>query len=120
MAWFNQLNQVQSRKSLVVSYLNLLQGIAVKLIYQFLYLIYCFLSFRCREKGFEEKRSKNKDGNSRGVTRSYLPYTETGMMKILALTTYLLARITLTLMSPSAMPVVFKRSILRNLTYVLI
>ena len=29
-----------------------------------------FLFFRCREKGFEEERNKNKDGNSRGVTTS--------------------------------------------------
>ena len=41
-----------------------------ELIYQFLYLIYCFLFFRCREKGFEEERNKNKDGNSRAVTTS--------------------------------------------------
>ena len=38
----------------------------MKLIYQLLYLVYCFLFFRCREKGFEEERNKNKDGNSRG------------------------------------------------------
>ena len=42
------------------------------------------------------------------------------MMKFLALTSYLLARITLTLMSSFAMPVVFKKSIFSNLTYVLI
>ena len=41
-------------------------------------------------------------------------------MKFLALTSYLLARITLTLMSSFAIPVVFKKSIFRNLTYVLI
>ena len=39
----------------------------MKLIYQFLYLIYCFLFFRWLEKGFEEERNKSKDGNSRGV-----------------------------------------------------
>ena len=43
-----------------------------------------------------------------------------GMMKFLALTLYLLPKITLTLMSYFAMPVVFKKSIFRNLTYVLI
>ena len=42
------------------------------------------------------------------------------MMKFLALTSYLLARITLTLMSSFAMLVVFKKSIFRNLTYVLV
>ena len=41
-------------------------------------------------------------------------------MKFLALTSYLLARITLTLMSSFAIPVVFTKSIFRNLTYVLI
>ena len=35
----------------------------MKLIYQFLYLIYCFLFFRCLEKGFEEERNKKKDEN---------------------------------------------------------
>ena len=42
------------------------------------------------------------------------------MMKFLALNSYLLARITRTLMSSFAIPVVFKKSIFRNLTYVLI
>ena len=42
------------------------------------------------------------------------------MIKFLALNSYLLARITLTLMSSFAIPVVFKKSIFRNLTYVLI
>ena len=36
----------------------------MKLIYQFLFLIYCFSFFRRLEKGFEEERNKNKDGNS--------------------------------------------------------
>ena len=44
----------------------------MKLIYQFLYLIYCFLFFRRYEKDFEEERNKNKDGNSRGVTYNKL------------------------------------------------
>ena len=39
------------------------------------------------------------------------------MMKFLALTSCLLARITLTLISPSAMPVIFIKSIFRNLSY---
>ena len=39
------------------------------------------------------------------------------MIKFLALNSYLLARITLTLMSSFAVPVVFKKSIFRNLTY---
>ena len=46
-----------------------LQSISVKLIYQFLSLSYCFLFFRCLQKVFEEERNKNKDGNSRGVTK---------------------------------------------------
>ena len=33
-------------------------------IHQFLNLLYCFLFFRCPEKGFEEERNKKKDGNS--------------------------------------------------------
>ena len=37
---------------------------------QFLYLIYGYLFFRCLEKVFEEESSKNKEGNSRGVTTS--------------------------------------------------
>ena len=40
-------------------------------------------------------------------------------MKFFALTSNLLARIKLTLMSSLAMPVVFKKSIFRNLTYIL-
>ena len=40
---------------------------------QFLYLSYGYLFFRCLEKVFEEERSKNKEGNSLGVTRSELP-----------------------------------------------
>ena len=37
---------------------------------QFLYLIYGYLFFRYLEKVFEKERSKNKEGNSRGVTTS--------------------------------------------------
>ena len=37
---------------------------------QFLYLIYGYLFFRNLEKVFKEKRSKNKEGNSGGVTTS--------------------------------------------------
>ena len=32
----------------------------MKLLYQFLYLIYGFLFFRCPEKVFEQERNKNK------------------------------------------------------------
>ena len=42
------------------------------------------------------------------------------MMKFLALTSYLLGRITLALMSSFAMPVVFKKSLFRNLADVMI
>ena len=44
------------------------QIISVKLIDQFLYLINGYLFFRYLEKVFEEERSENKKGNSRGVT----------------------------------------------------
>ena len=37
---------------------------------QFLYLIYGYLFLRCLEKVCIEERSKNKEGNSRGVTAS--------------------------------------------------
>ena len=120
VAWLNQLNQVQFGKNFndilppLASQNYLLQSISLKLIYHFLYLIYCFLFFRCREKGSKEERNKNKDGNSRSVTTSLLPQTEIVMMKFLALTSYLLARITLSLMSSFAMPVVLKNSIFRN------
>ena len=74
-----------------------------QLIYQSLYLIYCFLFNRCLQKSFEQERNnRNKDGNSQGVTTTQLPQKEIGMMKFLALTSYLLARITLTLISSFA------------------
>ena len=81
------------------------------------YLIYCFLFFRSREKSFEEEINKNKDGNSRGVTTSQLPQTEIGMMKFLALTSHLLVR-----QNNTDFNVIFsyagrlKKSIFRNLT----
>ena len=81
--------------------IHLLQSISVKLIYQFLYLIYGYLFFRCLGKVFEE-RNKNKEGNSRGVTTSQLPQKEIGMITFLVLSLYLLARIRLTLISSSA------------------
>ena len=68
-----------------------------------------FLFFRCLEKGFEEERNKNKDENNRGVTTSQLPQKEMGTMKFLALTSYLLARITLTLMSSFAITIYFQK-----------
>ena len=92
VAWLDQLDQVHFGKNFsyilppLASQNYLLQSISVKLLYHFLYLIYCFLFFRCRRKGFEEERNKNKDGNSRGVTTSQLLQTEIGMMKFLALT----------------------------------
>ena len=88
----------------------LLQSISMKLIYQFLYLIYCFLFFKCLEKDFEEERNKNKNENSRGVTTNQLPQKEIGMMKLLVLTSYLLARITLTLMSYFAITSCFQKA----------
>ena len=115
VAWLNQLNQVQFGKNFsyilppLASQNYLLQSISVKLIYQFLYLIYGFLFFRCLEKVFEEERNKNKDGNSRGVAISQLLQKETGMMKFLALTSYLLARIKLTLISSFAITGCFQK-----------
>ena len=73
LASVSYLNQVQFVKSLIsilppfASANYLLQSISVKLIYQFLYLIYGFL---CLEKVSEELRSRNKEGNSRDVTTS--------------------------------------------------
>ena len=73
LASVSYLNQVQFVNSLIsilppfASANYLLQSISVKLIYQFLYLIYGFL---CLEKVSEELRSRNKEGNSRGVTTS--------------------------------------------------
>ena len=94
----------------------LLQNIYVKLIYQLLYLIYRYMFLRYLEKVFEEGGNENKEGNSRDATTSYLPQKEIEMMKFLALTLYLSARITLTLISSSAILVVFKTSVFRDLT----
>ena len=52
----------------LASYNYLWQSISVKLIYQFLYLIYGYLLFISLENVFEEERKKNKEGNSRGAT----------------------------------------------------
>ena len=54
----------------------LLQSISVRLIYQFLHLIYGYLFFRCFEKFLEEERNENKEGNSRSVTIRQLPQKE--------------------------------------------
>ena len=83
----------------------LLKCISVKLLYQFLYLVYGYLFFRCLEKVFKEERNKNKEEISRGVTTSQLgqlPQKEIGVINFLALTLELLARIPLTLISTSA------------------
>ena len=63
----------------------------MKLIYQFLYISFISgnLFFRCLEKVFEEERNENRKG-------------KIGIMKFLALTLCLLARITLTLISSPA------------------
>ena len=42
----------------------------MKLVYQYLRLIYGFLFFKCLEKVFEEEGNKNEEGNSRGATTS--------------------------------------------------
>ena len=54
----------------------LLQSISVRLIYQFLHLIYGYLFFRCFEKFLEEERNENKERNSRSVTIRQLPQKE--------------------------------------------
>ena len=75
----------------------------MKLIYQFLYLIYGYLFFRCFGKVFEEKTNENKEGNCQaGYRRKRTGKLKIGMMKFFALTLYLLARITLTLISSSS------------------
>ena len=80
----------------------LLESNSVIPISQFFYFIYGYLFFRCLEKVFEEERIRNKEGNSRGITTSQLPQKTIAMMKFLALTLHFLARITLTLISFSA------------------
>ena len=54
----------------LVSSNYMLQSIFLKLIYQFLYLIYGYLFFRLLEKVFEKERNRNKERHSRGVTTS--------------------------------------------------
>ena len=73
---------------------------------QFLYLIYGYLFFRCLEKVFKEEKSKNKEGNS--------PCKEIGMTKFLALTSDLLARITLTLILSFAITGCFHKVIFKG------
>ena len=90
----------------------LLQSISVKLIYQFLYLIYGYLFFRCFEKVFKEERNENKEGNSRGITTSQLPQKEDWKVKDLdfeILGYELVARVTLTLISFYAIIGCFKK-----------
>ena len=86
-----------------------LQNISVKLIYQFSHLIYGYFFFRYLEKVFEEERNKNNDKTSGGLTTRQLPQERIGKMKFLALILYLLARITLTLISSSAITGCFKK-----------
>ena len=54
----------------LTSYNYLILSIAVKLIFQFLYLINRYLFFRCLEKVFGEERNGNLERNSRGVATS--------------------------------------------------
>ena len=56
----------------LVSQKSFQQGISVKLISQFLYLIYGCLCFRYLEKVFEEERNEDKRGNILGVTTTKL------------------------------------------------
>ena len=99
----NKINVTKKKKRKKKNYL--LKCISVKLLYQFLYLVYGYLFFRCLEKVFKEERNKNKEEISRGVTTSQLgqlPQKEIGVINFLALTLELLARIPLTLISTSA------------------
>ena len=80
----------------------LLESNSAILIYQFFYFIYGYLFFRCLEKVFEEERIRNKEENSQGITTSQLPQKVIAMMEFLALNLHFLARITLTLISSSA------------------
>ena len=69
-----------------------------------------------------EKASKKKETRIKMETVNVLQQTSYRRHRddeYLALTLYLLAKITLTLMSSFAMPVVSENSIFRNLTYVL-
>ena len=70
-------------------------------------MIICFLD--PLKKSWKKKKSKNKKGNSRGVTTSQLPQKKIRMMKLFALILYLLARITLTLISSSAITRCFQK-----------
>ena len=65
--------------------------------------------FRCFGKVFDEERNKNKYGSSQDFTTIQLSQKEIGMMKFLALTSYLLARIKLTLISYFAIPSCFQK-----------
>ena len=103
-----QLGSVWEKFELHLSPICLLE-----LIYQFLFLIYGYLFFRYLEKFSKHERNENKEGNSRGVTTSYLPQKEDRKVKdhdysFLALTLYLLARTTLTIISSPAITGCFK------------
>ena len=80
----------------------------MKLIYQFLYLIYCFCSLDAVKKASKKKETRIKMEKVE-VLQQASYRRQIGMMKFLALTSYLLARITLTLMSSFAITSCFQK-----------
>ena len=67
-----------------------------------------FFFFGCLEKVFEVERNKNKEGNRRGATTNQFPQKEIGMMSFFSLTSDLLVRTTLTLVSSFAITSCFQ------------
>ena len=123
LVWLNQMNQVQFGKCFsyifhLASQNYLLQGISLKLTINISFYIsfIVFCSLDALKKGFQEERNMDKDQNSRGGATSQLPQKEIGMMKFLALTSHLLARITLLANNLLLLLVSFKKSILRHLS----
>ena len=121
MPWLNQLNQVQFGKNFIylttTCLLELLVSEYLRETNISIFISHCFLFFRCREKGFEEERTRIKMEIVEVLQQASYCRQRSGWWKFLALTSYLLARITMTLMSSFSMPVVFKKSIFRNLTF---
>ena len=80
--------------------------------------MFCFLFFRCLEKVFKKERNKNRDGN-----RCYdklVTVERDRMMKFLALISYLLARVTLTLISSFAITGCFQKAVFQGFDVVVL
>ena len=80
--------------------------------------MFCFLFFRCLEKVVKKERKKNRDGN-----RCYdklVTVERDRMMKVLALTSYLLARVTLTLLSSFAITDCFQKVVFQGFDVVVL